>query len=178
MADKISRLKSLQKKLERRLGTIAKKGAISIVSQGCGDTNKPPEKIILLGSGSGILIYSPITGQVFEQEEAGNLPTQEEPMEPPSDPHEPTNSAHSHAHPNLLGVAVENEVSSSVGATKRNKTIEEFRSGAESSGNPDSRYTWHGTQTRTPGCQLAQVGTTTICPLQFLRNSLLIAQNK
>ena len=47
VADKISRLKLLQNKLERRLTMIAKKGAISIVSPGCGDTNKLPEKIIL-----------------------------------------------------------------------------------------------------------------------------------
>ena len=47
VADKISRLKSLQNKLERRLATIAKRGAISIISPGNEDTNKPPEKIIL-----------------------------------------------------------------------------------------------------------------------------------
>ena len=91
MRNKISRLQLFQKKMEKRIMTIAKKGAISIVN--------------------------------------------------PSDPREPTNLAYPHAHPNLLGVAVENEVSSSVGATERNKSIEECMSGAESSGNPNSTST-------------------------------------
>ena len=39
VADKISRLKSLQNKLERRFAMIAKRGAISIISPGNEDTN-------------------------------------------------------------------------------------------------------------------------------------------
>ena len=122
--------------MERRLETIAKKGAISFVSPGCGDTNKTPTKIILHG-GSRIVIYCPITGQVFEQEEAGSLPAPNIPIEPPSDPHEPTISTHSYAHSNLQSVAVENEVSSSVGVNE-NENINESISGAESNDNPNS----------------------------------------
>ena len=70
MANKISRLSLLKDKWERRLATIAKREAISSVNPKNEDANKQPEKIILRSSGSGISVYSPASGQVFEQEEA------------------------------------------------------------------------------------------------------------
>ena len=65
VATKISRLMSLQNKFERRLVTIARKEGLGNVNPENEDTHEQPEKILLQGSGSGISVYSPATGQVF-----------------------------------------------------------------------------------------------------------------
>ena len=77
----------------------------------------------------------------LEREDFLPLPAQDEQIEPLPDPREPTNSAYPHAHLNLLGVAVENEVSSSVGVDERNESINKYMPGAGASDNPDSTST-------------------------------------